>query len=244
LYLQCNLKSKLARLAGVLLLWAGLLAAYSRGPWIAASLVYFVFSALRPRPFSKLLKAATIGGIVAVVVSLSPLRDKITSVLPVFGGTVDNYNILYRQRLAVRSWEIIRENPFFGDQTALLQMQELRQGQGIIDIVNTYLQVLLNNGFVGLSLFLSFILLPLFKAWALTRRITPFDPDLGMLGASLVACILGTLLLLENGSFGAGAERMFYVLAALATAYVHLGRSAPQQQLGQTPNKGNAQPRR
>jgi O-antigen ligase len=241
LYLQCKLKSKLRRLAGVVLLWAGLLAAYSRGPWIAAALVYFVFSAFRPRPFSKLLKAATIGGIVAVVVSLSPLRDKVISVLPAFGGTVDDYSILYRQRLAVRSWEIIRESPFFGDQTALLQMQELRQGQGIIDIVNTYLQVLLNSGFVGLSLFLSFILLALFKAWALTRRITPFDPDLGMLGASLVACILGTLLLLAGGSFGTGTERMFYVLAALATAYAHLGRSAPHRQFGQTCNNGDAQ---
>jgi O-antigen ligase len=241
LYLQSNLKSRLQRLAGVLLLWGGLLAAYSRGPWIAASLVYFTFSALRPRPLSKLLKAAMIGGIVAVVISLSPLYERIVSVLPVFGGTVDDYSIVYRQRLAVRAWEIIRENPFFGDQTALLQMQELRQGQGIIDIVNTYLQVLLNNGFVGLSLFLSFILLALFKAWALTRRITPFDPDLGMLGASLVACILGTLLLLAGGSFGTGTERMFYVLAALATAYAHLGRSAPQPQLGQTRNEGNTQ---
>ena len=52
------------------------------------------------------------------------------------------------------------------------------------------------------------------------------DPDFGMLGASLVACILGTLLMMENGSFGTGVERLYYVLAGLAAAYAHLGRSS------------------
>jgi O-antigen ligase len=227
LYLQSELKSKVARVAITLLWWLGLVAAYSRGPWIAGALIYFVFAALRPRPLPNLLKAAGLGIIATVIASVTPLGQKITSVLPFFGGTVDSGNIVYRQRLSDRAWQIISESPLLGDQEARLKMQELRQGQGIIDVVNTYLQVLLGSGFVGLSLFLSFILIALFKAWAVSRKIMRVDHDLGLLGASLVACILATLLLMQNGSFGMGTERVFYLLAALAAAYAHMGRFRP-----------------
>jgi O-antigen ligase len=225
LYLQSEIKSKVTRLAVIILWWLGLIAAYSRGPWLAAVLVYFVFAALRPHPLPNLLKAAGLGAIAALLVSLSPLRDKFVSVLPFLGGTVDSGNLVYRQRLRDRAWQIISESPLLGDQTALLKMQELRQGQGIIDVVNSYIQVLLANGFVGLSLFLSFILMAVLKAWTVSRKITPIDPDFGLLGASLVACILATLLLMQNGSFGMGTERLYYLLAALAAAYAHMGRS-------------------
>jgi len=225
LYLQSHVKSKRMRLAVTAFIWLGLLAAYSRGPWIGAVCIYFVFAALRPRAVSKLFKAAAIAIVVALLISLSPLRDKVVSVLPFLGGTVDSENVLYRHRLFDRAWEIIGENPFFGDQNALLRMQDLRQGQGIIDLVNSYVEVLLSNGFVGLSLFLSFILIAALKAWSLTKEAGKIDPDLGMLGASIVSCILGTLLMMENGSFGTASERLFYVLAGLAAAYAQLGRS-------------------
>jgi hypothetical protein len=225
LYLQSEVKSKVSRLAVTLLWWLGLVAAYSRGPWIAGAFVYVVFAALRPRPLPNLLKVAGVGAIAAIIVSLLPLGQKIASVLPFFGGTVDSENIVYRQRLRDRAWQIVSESPLLGDQDARLKMQELRQGQGIIDVVNSYIQVLLGSGFVGLSLFLSFILIALFKAWAVSRKIATVDPDFGSLGASLVACILVTLLLMLDGSFGLGTERVFYLLAALAAAYAHMGRS-------------------
>jgi O-antigen ligase len=225
LYLQSEVKSKVSRLAVTLLWWLGLVAAYSRGPWLAGALVYFVFAALRPHPLPNLLKAAGLAAIATVVASLSPLGQKITSVLPFFGGTIDSGNIIYRERLRDRAWQIISESPVLGDPNARLKMQELRQGQGIIDVVNSYLQVLLGSGFVGLTLFLSFILLALFKAWTVSRKLLRVDPDFGLLGASLVACILATLLLMQNGSFGLGTERVFYLLAALAAAYAHVGRS-------------------
>jgi O-antigen ligase len=225
LYLQSHVKSKRMRLAVTVFIWLGLLAAYSRGPWIGAVCIYFVFAALRPRAISTLFKASVMAIFVAFLISLSPLRDKVVSVLPFLGGTIDSENVLYRHRLFDRALEIIGENPLLGDQDALLRMQDLRQGQGIIDLINSYLEILLSSGFVGLSLFLSFILIAVFKAWALSKQAGKIDPDFGMLGACIVACILGTLLMLENGSFGTGSERLFYVLAGLASAYAQLGRS-------------------
>jgi O-antigen ligase len=226
LYLQTRVDSKGAKIGVTALIWGGLLAAYTRGAWIGAVIVYFLFAALRPRALSKVLKAAGVGIGVAIVVYLSPLGNRIISVLPFFGGQVDNFNVLYRQRLLERSWQIIQESPMLGDQEAMLKLQDLRQGQGIVDLVNTYVGILLNNGFVGLSLFLAFILIALFRTWSFSRRSMRVDPDLGLLGAGLVSSILAMLLVFGNGSFGGGPEKLFYVLAALAAAYACLGRSS------------------
>ncbi len=63
------------------------------------------------------------------------------------------------------SWQIVTDHPWFGDQLALLKMQELRQGEGIIDLMNGFMEILLSNGFFGLSLFLLFIVIGSFKAF-------------------------------------------------------------------------------
>ena len=223
LYLKSAVESARARLAITLFWWLGLFATYSRGPWVGAACLYFVFAALSPRALSGLFKAAVGALIVATGVLLSPLGDKIINVLPGFGGSTDDQSVVYRHTLFARSWDIIQASPFFGDQTALLQMQDLRQGEGIIDVVNGYVNVLLDNGFVGLGLVFGFILVGLLKTFATTRRVRTIDRDMGLMGASLVACIIATLIMLENGGFGGSTEKVFYVLAALAAGYAYLG---------------------
>jgi len=229
LYLQSHVNSKRWRIAVALALWLGLLAAYSRGPWIGAVAIYFAFAALGRRAFSRLFRAAGVAVLLAGVISLSPLSERIVNVLPFMGGSVDSENFIYRQRLADRTWELIKEHPFFGDQLAYLKMEDLRQGQGIIDVVNTYADAALFSGLIGLSLFLGFILIGLFKVYRQAKEIMPLNPDFGLLGISLVSCILGTLLMIENVSFMLGYQKLFYVLAGLAAAYVRYGRSSARQ---------------
>jgi O-antigen ligase len=224
LYLQTLVDSKRLRLGVTVLFLAGLLAAEARGAWIAAVLVYFLFAVLRPNPVSRFLTATAVAVVIAVPVYLSPLGDRIVSVLPFLGGTVDTFNVVYRERLWQRAWQIIQASPIWGDQAAMIKMQDLRQGEGIIDLVNSYVGVLLGSGFVGLSVFLAFILIPLFKAWSFSRKFARVDPDFALLGASLACCIIGTLLLIGNGSFVGVSERMFYVIAALGAAFAYLGR--------------------
>jgi len=108
------------------------------------------------------------------------------------------------------------------------RMQDLRQGQGIIDIINAYVQVLLDNGVVGLSLFLSFILIALIHAWSVSRRFRLVDVDFALLGVVIVTCAMGTLLMLADGTLGTGPGRMFYALAAIATTYGYYGRTRLQ----------------
>ena len=204
------------------------MAAYTRGAWIGGVIVYLVFSALNPRGVSRVFKAIALLIVIAIPVWLSPLGDRIVNVLPIFGGKVDTFNIEYRQRLFDRSWEVIQGSPLLGDQAAMLKMQDLRQGQGIIDLVNTYMTILLENGFLGMTLFLGFILTALHRAWSASRRHMRNDPDLALIGASLAACIITTLVIIENGSFVGITVALYYVLAALAVGYSSIAVSQTQ----------------
>lgn len=243
LYLRSHVTATRARITAVLLLWLGLLAAYSRGPWIGAAAIYFVFAALSPRRFTRLFKAAGVAVILAGAIGVTPLGSRIINVLPFMGGSVDSGSIDYRERLAERSWQLIQQNPYFGDQLAITKMEDLRQGQGIIDEVNTYVEVILDKGLVGLSIFVGFILIALVKAYRPTKALVQSDPDLTLLGVSLVACIVGTLIMIENCSFILGYEKMFYVLAGLSAAYAHLTRSGQRRATTHTGGGGSWEPR-
>lgn len=227
LYLQRYLSSRLQRLTGFVLIVLGLLAAYSRGPWYGAVCIYFAFAALSPYALSKLFKAGLAAVIVALGLYLSPLGARVVAVLPALGGQIDYTDIDYRQRLLARTWEIVRDHPLLGDQQALLRMQDLRQGQGIIDLINTYAGILVGNGFIGLFLFLAFILIALLKSVSSERALRKSDPDFAALGACLGACIIGMLLMFENGSFGTGPKFMFYAIAGLAAAYAAVSAQRP-----------------
>jgi hypothetical protein len=229
LYLKSHVTSAWTRVAGVLLYWLGLLAAYSRGPWMGAITIYLVFVAMSPRALSRLFKATALMIIIVGVILASPLGDRIISVLPFMGGSVDSGSVVYRQRLAERSWELIKQSPFFGDQLAFLKMEDLRQGQGIIDFVNTYAGIALFYGFIGLFLFVAFILIALFRTSKLAKRAARSDPDLALLGVSLAACIIGTLVMIAGCSLVFAYGKMLYVLGGLAAAYVRLGQ-VPQLQ--------------
>jgi O-antigen ligase len=167
----------------------------------------------------------------AFAVILTPLGERVVAVLPFLGGTVNSDTIQYRNMLLTRSWDVIRESPWFGDPLAIAKLQDLRQGQGIVDFVNSYIELLLSNGFVGLFFFLSFVLCGFFSMRI--GRLQPGQPDrdIAKLGANIGACIIGTLVFIADGSFGSGVERMFYAMVALAVSYsrfVRLNKNASE----------------
>jgi hypothetical protein len=222
LYLKSQIHAMPLRTATTLLLWLGLFAAFSRGPWLGAVVVYFVYAALNPRAISGMFKALVIFFIAVAAVALSPLGSRIASVLPFMGGQVGYDSFLYREALLQRSWELFQQHPWLGNPFVLTQMEDLRQGEGIIDLVNAYVEVGLFNGLIGLILFVGFILQALIKAYRFARRMVQTDPDLALLGGSLVACIVGTMLMLATCSLIYGYQKMFYVLGGLAVAYARL----------------------
>jgi O-antigen ligase len=224
-------------------LWTGLVATYSRGPWVGATAIYFAFAALGKRALSRLFKAGVIVILIIGALSLTSPGEKLISAIPFLGGTVDTGSVLYRQRLAERSWEVIQEHPLFGTSLALSEMQDMRQGEGIIDLVNTYAEIALFYGLVGLSLFVGFMLIGLFKTYRLASKAKRTDPDLTMLGGSLAASILGVLLMLENSSLTGGFPIMYYVLAGLAAGYVHSVKPTERKGITDARLPGSRKPR-
>jgi hypothetical protein len=226
-YLKIGEPSRLRSIGVDIVLWLGLLASYARGPWLGAFAIYVFYLALSPGAFKSILKAVILGGaLVALVLSL-PIGTRILQGLPMFGGSVNTDTIDYRSRLLHRSIELILDSPFFGDQLAFLKMEDLRQGQGIIDLTNTYLQVALDYGLIGLALFSGVLIFATAKTWRLSRRLVRSDRDDGMLGICLVACGLGTIFMLADNSFMLAYEMFYFVLAGLMGAYVNAARSIP-----------------
>jgi len=233
LCLREQIAATAVRVSGVALYWLGLLAAYSRGPWIGAGFIYFSYVALSRRRLTALVKAAAAVALLGLLVTMTPFGAKIEKVIPYFGGTVDSSNITYRERLADRAWQIVAESPLLGDQYALAKMTDLRQGEGIIDLVNGYVDILLDNGFVGLTLYLSFVLLGTYRAWMVSRAIAQVGTELSHLAASIVACILGTLLMITSDG---RADVETCILTGLAVAVAAVAR----QQQAVVPANGAA----
>lgn len=199
-------------------IWAGLLASLSRAPWLTAILAMLVFFTLGPRGLSSSLKAfvglATVAGLVVV----SPIGDTVLDYLP-FVGSVDSENVTYRQELFETAVVLVQQRPFFGNPFVLQQMEHLRQGQGIIDLVNAYVVQALFYGLVGLAVCVSLYLLALWRAvlcWRLAKNCA--DAELCLLGACLIACMVATMFFAATASFGP----VHYALVGLLAVYAQL----------------------
>jgi hypothetical protein len=223
LYLAPHVKSVWRRIGVTALFWLGLLASQARGALLGAVAIYFAFSILGPRAVPRILKAVIVVALLVGAVSLTPFGERLLSSIPLIGESTDRTSFDYRQRLAERSWEMIQLHPFLGDPLARTQMEDLRQGEGIIDLVNTYASVALFYGSIGLLLFLAVVIMGIFKAYRTSKDFSRRDPDYALLGTSLVACLLGTLLMIGSSSLIFGYEKFFYLLAGLAAAYAYVG---------------------
>lgn len=224
LYLKSHVKSKVGRAAVPLLFFLGLLASQARGPLLGALGMYLTFSMLGPRAVPRLLKATIVVAIMVGTLSFTPFGARMLNSIPFIGHSRDDASVDYRQRLAERSWELIQLHPFMGDPLAMTKMEDLRQGEGIIDLVNTYAGTTLFYGCIGLLVFMAPIVLGAFNAYRASKQIARRDLDYAFLGVSLVACLLGTLFIIANNSLIFGYEKLFYVLAGLAAGYAYHGR--------------------
>lgn len=217
LYVRRHFENARAKLLLPLIMWVGLIAAYSRGPWFATILTYFANFAMQPRGIQKVAKAAALSAAIFGVILMTPVGDNIISTLP-FIGTVDQENVTYRQQLAELSWRLIQENPWIGDPFFMDNMEELRQGQGIIDLMNGYAAVALFSGVIGLALYMGVFLIGAWRTFWSARELSRQGDDFAHLGFALVGCMLGTLFTI--GVSGTGS--IYYVLAGMMAAYVRV----------------------
>ncbi|WP_425410238.1 O-antigen ligase family protein [Hyphococcus sp.] len=219
--------SNFYKYAGIALLGVGLIVSLSRGPWIGAVVVLGVYVLLSPNVVTRSMQAA-VGGVAALAISLmTPFGKDIISLIPFVGGERDA-TVTYRQKLLENAWQVILEHPFIGsaDFMAHSALQSLRQGQGIIDIVNTYLQIGLKSGLTGLILFLGFFLCVLSSLLKVHKRAKKADPVMANYCRAYIATICGVLLTIFTTSSVGQIPYLYWSLGGLGIA---LARVVHQQ---------------
>lgn len=218
--LALNFKEKTAfkyRALIALTLLAGLGASISRGPWAATVVAVLVWAFLPPFSAAKGARVLGVLAMCAVLVVVLPGGEKIIDLLP-WVGTVESFNVDYRARLLDVSWLVFLENPWLGSVTYLDQpiMQTMIQGEGIVDIVNTYVAVALGSGAIGLALYSGIFLSAMWVLWRQLRR-KP-SPELRALMAALV-CAIVSIGTVSSVSF---MPLLCWLLVGMASASGHL----------------------
>jgi O-antigen ligase len=215
LILRSDQRLGLWRLMAFGLLFCGLLASVSRGPWLGFVLFCAVISMVRLRTSLKLGAACLPLFLIAALAVPQTVVDRFINLLP-FVGKADVSSETYRSDLFENSLLVIERHPLFGSQQFLAQpeMQRMIQGQGIIDIVNSYLQVALEFGLVGLSLFILFFACNCLKLTILTFKFSWLSVNC----AGVLALTLAMLFTIVTTSSVSTIPHIYWVFGALAVA--------------------------
>jgi O-antigen ligase len=221
LYLQPFIKNqrlvKLARLAVI----AGLLATMARGPWLGLVFLCLAYVWTGREAVKKIVQWGVAGIALIPVISLTSFGNKLIQLLP-FIGTAQSETVDYRKRLIEQAWIVFRRHPWFGSTNFLEtpEMESMRQGQGIIDLVNTFIQLALPYGIVGLSLFLIIFLTLLFRCFFILKRIPSTEIDLIRMGRVLFAILASIMLMIATVSSIDYIPVFYWVFAGIIAAYL------------------------
>lgn len=178
----------------------GLLATFSRGPWIGGALALAAYVATTRRAVSNFARLAVAGTAGVALLSVTPIGGSIVNLLPFIGEDVEGGTIDYRQRLFEVGWGVAMQNPLFGSENYMKseEMQTLVQGQGIIDIVNSYLRIVLDSGLVGLSLYLGVMFFAILAAWRAIAPARRVNEELAAYCQSYFAALLSLCVVLAT----------------------------------------------
>ena len=136
-----------------------------------------------------------------MVLLILPGGTRLLDLLP-FIGSAEEGSVTYRAQLFDNAMVVIQRYPFFGtvDFRATPEMLEMMQGEHIIDIVNTYLEITLRSGLIGLGLFIGFFATILIGL----RRILKFqavgDPNFNACVRASIATVISMLVTIATVS--------------------------------------------
>ncbi|MEL6113562.1 MAG: O-antigen ligase family protein, partial [Pseudomonadota bacterium] len=199
-----------------------LLFTFSRGPWLGGIIAIASYFAVGPKGFSRSILMGFVGAIFATGILISPMGDGIINALPfVNGGTAEaDETISYRQKLFKNGTEVIMERPAFGSTTYYEhpKMMELTQGQGIIDLVNSYIQVALAKGLVGLFFFAGILLSALWAAFRAMGLSKNQAPELSAYARGAFAAMVAIILIIATTSSNPPLPILYFSIAGLCVS--------------------------
>ncbi|WP_081504223.1 O-antigen ligase family protein [Sphingomonas sp. PAMC 26621] len=201
----------------------GVAAPQSRGALIGAGVVILAQAFYR-------YGAAGLGKAVAILAPIAAVyyaRRSATGPLTDAESTSD-----YRSQLFTRGMQEFWHHPIAGETMARVyaQMDDLRQGEGIVDFVNTYLYFALATGIIGFIAFCFVLLLPIGQLLTKRRNLLA-DPATGAFaGFAFATFVAGSVMLI----FTSIQQHPMILMLALAGAVsaiqrprsVSLGRQA------------------
>ncbi|MGE0350247.1 O-antigen ligase family protein [Hydrogenophaga sp.] len=220
LYLKEFLRRPVHRWLGLFLLGAGILASLSRGPWLATAFLVLVYVMLGPRPVGRLMKLTYISLFVLLLVGQLPFGQKVIDLLPVIGSQ-EQFNVEYREDLLENALPVIGRHLWFGSTDFLLapELQVMIQGEGIIDIVNSYLGVALSFGVIGLFLYVGAFASAFGQVLRGRRLARKIDSGSFVLGRALGATLAAIMLIIYTLSSLFSIPYVYWAFIGLCVAY-------------------------
>lgn len=209
----------------------GFIVALSRGPWVSAAAGLLLMTLMGPGFFRRLGLVTLVTSVTLVAASFTTLGKALYAYLP-FVGSSEAESVDYRVRLVEVSMSIFLDNPLFGNLKYVLdpRLEPMRQGQGIIDIVNSYLAVAMAYGLVGLTFFLLPFVICIVMVARSARGVEPRHASMGITGRALLGTLVTTLLLLATTSSTHYTSIVYWSLLGMSSAYVAIAVRWTQSQ--------------
>jgi hypothetical protein len=221
LYLNNFIQKKSYRIFGFIILLLGLIAPLSRGPWVGAFAMVCTYLLLSSNGIKKLFKFLFLTLATMSIAAMLPGGQKIINLIPFLGKT-DHGNIEYRQILFDVSVKVFQKNPLLGrpdfDKDPEM-IANLLQGEGIVDVVNSYIAVALGTGIVGLILFTGFLFSSMLALFNAMKKIKRIDSNLYTLGQTLLSIMVGIVITIATVSEGGIITTLYLVIVGLSVAY-------------------------
>ena len=177
------------------MLFRSSLAPQSRGGMIGLA-VAFVVSSFYRRGIAGIgqlgLAGLFLSGAYATAMMIGSIGDQISTSLNEATGSSD-----YRTELLRRGMQEFWKSPLFGDDFVVVigRMQDMIQGEGIVDIVNTYLYFALFSGAIGLAIFCLAFLFPIGRLFQIRRLLRPASAERELAGFCLSLLVSAVVML-------------------------------------------------
>jgi O-antigen ligase len=227
LFLMSYMRNSWRRQLGLALLVGGVIWALSRGPWVGLCLLLLVFVFTGTQVVSRLFKLVAFGSMALLVALQFPAGQFLLDLLP-FIGKNEAGSVEYREDLLTQALPVIGRNLWFGstDYLSAPELQNMYSG-GIIDIVNTYLGVVLDYGIIGLAFFAGAFVFATLHILHAIRRARKGGDHAVLLGRALLAVLLSIMLAIYTMSSMGVVPIIYWIFLGTSVAYYQMILSNP-----------------
>ena len=194
-------RTRMLWMAGCALILAGELAAQSRGNLLCVALAVPILLAANRRVGLAVVMSVSVAAGTALLIAAARFSQRIAGFLNLSPDRAEGADYDYRQLLLRRGLEEAAKHRWTGTSmnNILAQLGDIRQGEGVVDFVNTYLYIYLVAGIPFLVVSIIVILMMFFKLSSLSIR--KKAQDFTIVRAFAIASLVSMMIALFFMSF-------------------------------------------